>query len=595
MRIEDYGLIGDLQSAALVGRDGSIDWWCVPRFDSDACFAALLGGPEHGRWLLAPAVPATSSTRRYRHDTLVLESVHETAGGSVRIIDFMPPRGRAADVVRIVECLTGEVPMRSELVIRFGYGKIVPWVRRLGGARVAIAGPEGLCLRSPVEVRGEGLTTVSEFTLRAGERMPFTLTWFPSHERLPHAIDPEQALDDTERYWLSWAGRCDRHGLYHDEIQRSLIVLKALTYAPTGGIVAAVTTSLPERIGGERNWDYRFCWLRDAALTLVAMLGAGYRDEAAAWRRWLLRAVAGDPADVQIMYGIAGERRLEEWICDWLPGYEGSAPVRIGNAASHQLQLDVYGEAIDALYQARKSGIPADDNVWALVGVVLAWLVDAWRLEDAGIWEVRGPNRHFTHSKVMAWVAFDRAVKAHEEFGRDGPIETWRAVRDEIHAEVLRRGWSDATGAFTQCFDSDDLDASLLLMPIVGFLPADDARVVATVEAIRRGLTRDGLVLRYRNDGEVDGLPQGEGAFLACSFWLAQVLAMQGRLREARELFERLLDLRNDLGLLSEEYDAAAGRQLGNFPQAFTHLALVAAALALDRASSTEPAHPAAP
>ncbi len=580
-RIEDYALIGDLQTAALVSREGSIDWCCFPRFDSEACFAALLGGAEHGRWLLAPSSPVRRATRRYREDTLILESVFETDEGSVRMIDFMPPRGSAPDIVRIVEGLDGAVPMRSELVIRFGYGKIVPWVRRIDHARLAIAGPDALCLWSPVESHGEKLTTVSEFVLEQGERIPFVLTWFPSHAALPDAIDAEQALDDSESFWHDWANDCSHQGDYHDEIHRSLLVLKALTYAPTGGIVAAPTTSLPEHLGGMRNWDYRFCWLRDATLTLVAMLRAGYRDEAVAWRQWLLRAVAGDPADVQIMYGLAGERRLDERFLDWLPGYEQSAPVRVGNAASEQLQLDVYGEVIDALYQARVHGVAADDNVWSLTRRLLEWLEDGWRSEDAGIWEVRGPARHFTHSKVMAWVAFDRAVRYHEEFGREGPVERWIALRAEIHHEVLTRAWSEEKQAFAQFYDSDELDASVLQMPLVGFLPFTDERVVSTVAAIRRELTRDGLVLRYRDHGAVDGLPPGEGVFLPCSFWLVHVLSRQGNARDARELFERLLDLRNDVGLLAEEYDPVNGLQLGNFPQAFTHLALVDAALAL--------------
>jgi GH15 family glucan-1,4-alpha-glucosidase len=588
VQIEDYALLSDLQTAALISRHGSVDWCCFPRFDSGACFAAILGGPEHGRWLLAPTGELRSATRRYRHDTLVLESVYETDDGSVRAVEFMPPRGSAPDIVRIVEGLGGEVRMRSELVIRFDYGKIVPWVRRVDHARVAIAGPDGLCLRTPVEVHGEGMTTVSEFVLRAGERIPFALTWFPSHEPLPGAIDAEVALAETEEYWLEWAERCIHTGDYHEEIHQSLLLLKALTYGPTGGIVAAPTTSLPEELGGVRNWDYRYCWLRDATLTLLAMLNAGYSDEARAWRQWLLRAVAGDPADVQIMYGIAGERRLDERELDWLPGFAGSRPVRVGNAASAQLQLDVYGETIDALYQTRVHGAPRDENIWSLMLRLLKWLEDGWREPDAGIWEVRGPYRHFTHSKVMAWVAFDRACRIHEEFGRKGPVDRWHALRDEIEAEVLERAWSPTKRSFTQSYDSDELDASALVIPLVGFLPADDDRIVSTVEAIQRELTVDGLLLRYRSrsDGAVDGLPPGEGVFLPCSFWLAEVLARQGRVDEARELFERLLDIRNDVGLLAEEYDPAAGRQLGNFPQAFTHLALVGAAIAIGEGRS---------
>jgi GH15 family glucan-1,4-alpha-glucosidase len=583
LQIEDYALIGDLQTAALVSRAGSVDWCCFPRFDSGACFAALLGGRDNGRWLLAPKNPVRSSSRRYRSDTLILESIYETDEGSVRAIDFMPPRGRAPDIVRIVEGLEGSVPMRSELVIRFDFGHIVPWVRRDDHARVAIAGPDGLVFRTPVEVRGRDMTTVSDFTLEQGQRIPFVLTWFPSHEPPAEEIDPEQALDDTEAYWLEWAESCRHTGDYHDEIHQSLLVLKALTYQPTGGIVAAPTTSLPELLGGVRNWDYRFCWLRDATLTLLAMLHAGYHEEADAWENWLLRAVAGDPADLQIMYGIAGERRLDEREIEWLSGYEGSKPVRVGNAASEQLQLDVYGEVVNALYETASLDGSVDDNAWSLIRKLLDWLEDGWREPDSGLWEVRGPPRHFTHSKVMAWVAFDRAVRFCEELGRKGPVDRWRALRDEIHKEVLARAWSEEKRAFAQSYGADELDASVLLMPLVGFLPATDERFVSTVTAVQRELTSGGLILRYRpqEDGAVDGLPAGEGVFLPCSFWLANVLALQGRHDDARELFERLLDLRNDVGLLSEEFDPEAGRQLGNFPQAFTHLALVDTALVL--------------
>jgi GH15 family glucan-1,4-alpha-glucosidase len=581
-RIEDYALLGDLQTAALIDRSGSIDWCCFPRFDSGACFAALLGGRENGRWSLAPATEIRRHERRYRHDTLVLESVFETAEGRIRAIDFMPPRGVAPDIVRIVEGLDGSVPMRSELVIRFDYGRIVPWVRRVDGARLAVAGPDALCFRTPVEVRGEDMSTVSEFTLAQGQRVPFVLTWFPSQEQQPDEVDAEDALADTEAFWLGWANACAHQGDYHEEIHQSLLVLKALTYAPTGGTVAAATTSLPEWIGGVRNWDYRFCWLRDASMTLLAMLNAGYRDEAQAWQEWLLRAVAGDPADVQIMYGIAGERRLDERELEWLPGFGGSGPVRVGNAASTQLQLDVYGELLDAAYHTITHGIEPSEFGWALMRKLLAWLEDGWREKDSGIWEVRGPARHFTHSKVMSWVAFDRAVRLCDEHGHDGPVERWRALRDEIHAQVLANAWSERKQAFAQSYGADELDAAVLLMPLVGFLPATDPRVVSTVDAIRRELTVDGLVLRYRpEESGVDGLPAGEGVFLACTFWLVMVLELQGLHDEARELFERLLDLRNDVGLLAEEYDPIAGRQLGNFPQAFTHLSLVSAALAL--------------
>ncbi len=523
--------------------------------------------------------------RRYRHDTLILESVYECEEGRVRAIDFMPPRGEDPDIVRIVEGLDGEVPMRSELVIRYDYGHIVPWVRRVDHARVATAGPDALCFRTPAPVRGESMRTVSNFTLKPGERMPFVLTWFPSHRPLPDEIDAEQALDDTESYWLNWATMCDHAGDYHDEVHQSLLVLKALTYAPTGGIVAAATTSLPEAIGAERNWDYRFCWLRDATLTIRAMLEAGYSEEARAWRTWMLRAIAGDPADLQIMYGIAGERRLDEREIEWLPGYEDSRPVRVGNAASAQLQLDVYGELLDAAYQTVVHGAPSDPAAWSVLRVLLGWLEEGWRQPDAGLWEVRGPARHFTHSKVMCWVAFDRGVRFCEEFGREGPVDRWRTIRDEIHAQVLDRAWSEKKQAFAQSYDSDALDASVLLMPAVGFIDADDPRMISTVEAVRRELSRDGLILRYlpTASGEVDGLHSQEGVFLPCSFWLVDVLAAQGHRQEARELFERLLDLRNDVGLLSEEYDPAGGRQLGNTPQAFTHLALVNSAIVLGR------------
>jgi GH15 family glucan-1,4-alpha-glucosidase len=580
-RIEDYALLGDLQTAALVHRQGSIDWCCFPRFDSGAPFAALLGDADNGRWLLEPADPVLRTTRRYRPGTLVLETVHETETGSVRVIDFMPPRGKAPDIVRIVEGVSGSVPVRSELIIRFDYGRIVPWMRRIDHARVAIAGPDALCFRTPADIRGEGFTTVSTFTVDAGERVPFVLTWYPSHEAVPDPVDTEIALAETESFWADWGGHDCFHGEYHDAIHESLVVLKALTYAPTGGIVAAPTTSLPEEIGGVRNWDYRYCWLRDASLTLIAMLGAGFGAEALAWREWLLRAVAGNPADIQIMYGVAGERRIEERELDWLPGYLESRPVRVGNAASHQLQLDIYGEVLDAAYQTLCYGVTPSDDGWAMLRHMLDWLEDGWRQEDAGIWEVRGPRRHFTHSKVMAWVAFDRGVRICQEFGRTGPVERWKTLRDEIREQVLERAWSDTKQAFTQSYGSDTLDASVLQMPLFGFIAATDPRFISTVAAIRRELSVDGFLLRYRSEDGADGLPPGEGVFLACSFWLVEVLAMQGKPDEARELFSRLLGLRNDVGLLSEEYDPAARRMLGNFPQAFTHLALVEAAVTL--------------
>jgi GH15 family glucan-1,4-alpha-glucosidase len=581
-RIEDYALLGDLQTAALVGPGGSIDWLCFPRFDSGACFAALLGGPENGRWSLAPLDPATSS-RRYLHDTLVLETTWQTETGRVRVLDFMPPRGHAPDVVRIVEGLEGRVRLRSELRIRFEYGHIVPWVRRVDGARVAVAGPDALCFRTPANTRGEEMSTISELEVDEGERIPFVLTWFPSHEPLPQEIDPELALAETEYFWREWSdGAAELPEEWAAIVRRSLIVLKALTYAPTGGIVAAPTTSLPEWIGSVRNWDYRYCWLRDATLTLLALLNGGHADEAAAWRSWLLRAVAGDPADVQIMYGVAGERRLTELELPWLAGYEGSRPVRVGNAASEQLQLDVYGEVLDALYQARTHGIAVDEQAWRIQIALLQHLEDAWREPDEGIWEIRGERRHFVHSKAMAWVAFDRAVRTVETQGLDGPVDRWRVLRDEIRAEVCERGFDPELGSFTQSYGSKELDASLLLLPLVGFLPASDPRIRGTIAAVERELLQDGFVLRYRTHATgVDGLPAGEGVFLPCSFWLVDCYELLGRRAAARALFERLLALANDLGLLAEEYDPAAKRLLGNFPQAFTHLALVNSAFNL--------------
>jgi GH15 family glucan-1,4-alpha-glucosidase len=578
VRIEDYALIGDLQTAALVDRGGSIDWLCFPRFDSGACFAALLGTPDNGRWLVAPIEGGTTQ-RRYLHDTFVLETIWENDEGSVRVLDFMPPRGKAPDVVRIIEGLHGSVRMRSELVIRFDYGHIVPWVRRADGARLAIAGPDGLCFRTPASTHGESMRTVSELVVEEGQRVPFVLTWFPSHEESPRPIDPEIALAETETFWREWVDASDVE-LPADTgqiIRRSLMVLKALTYAPTGGIVAAPTTSLPEWLGGVRNWDYRFCWIRDATLTLLALLNAGYVDEAQDWRQWLLRAVAGDPADVQIMYGVGGERRLMELEIPWLPGYEGSAPVRVGNAASDQIQIDVFGELMDAMYQARVHGLAKEKPAWTLQNVLLDYLETIWDSPDSGIWEIRGEPRHFVHSKVMAWMAFDRAVRTVETQELDGPVEHWREVRDAIHAEVCERGFNEELGSFTQSYGSTDLDASLLLIPLVGFLPASDRRVTGTIDAIERGLVEHGFVLRYRTHetGKVDGLPPGEGVFLPCSFWLVDCLELLGRHDEAHALFARLLGLTNDLGLISEEYDPVAKRMLGNFPQAFTHLALV--------------------
>jgi GH15 family glucan-1,4-alpha-glucosidase len=587
-RIEDYGLIGDLQTAALVSRHGAIDWLCFPRFDSGACFAALLGDAENGHWTLQPAGEFRSASRRYTDDTLILETTFETSEGSARLIDFMPPRETTPDVVRIVEGIEGRVEMRMELALRFDYGSVVPWVRNLDGGLVGIAGPDAVILRTPVELEGRDFRTYASFTVSKGDRVPFVLTWFRSHEEPPKTVEPEAALNDTISYWQEWADRCTHGGRWHDDIHRSVLTLKALTYAPTGGLVAAPTTSLPEALGGVRNWDYRYCWLRDATLALLALIRSGYVEEAGAWRDWLLRAAAGKPEDLQIMYGVAGERRLSELELPWLSGFAGSQPVRVGNAASGQLQLDVYGELLDALYHARRNGLAASPDTWQLGLKLLDWLESGWREEDQGIWEVRGPRRHFTHSKVMAWVAFDRAVKTIRKLDREGPIDRYRAARKEIRESVLRDGYDADRGAFVQFYGSDRLDASLLLIPLVGFLPADDPRVVGTVDAIQRELMRDGLVERYRADDEnvgVDGLPPGEGVFLPCSFWLAAVLAKQGRSDEALELFERLLSLRNDLGLISEEYDPDRKQLVGNFPQAFTHMTLVETAYTLSDAS----------
>ena len=586
--IEDYALIGDLQTAALVSRDGAVDWLCLPRFDSGAVFAALLGSSENGQWTMRPAGDFRSEARRYRGDTLVLETELENADGRVRLVDFMPPRETKPDLVRIVEGVRGRVEMEMELVVRFDYGDIVPWVRNIDGTLVAIAGPDAVALRTPVELEGRDLRTHASFTVAEGDRVPFVLTWFPSNEPVPTPVEPEVALRDTTSYWEEWADRCTYYGHWHDAVHRSLLTLKALTYAPTGGIVAAPTTSLPEALGGVRNWDYRYCWLRDATLTLLALLRAGYIEEARSWRDWLLRAIAGSPEDVQIMYGVAGERRLNELQLPWLPGYEGSQPVRIGNDASNQLQLDVYGEVVETLYRARARGLEPSDDSWRLTGKILDWLESGWRQEDEGIWEVRGPRRHFTHSKVMAWVAFDRAVKMVEQIGREGNADRWRSCREEVRQDVLQSGFNPDVGTFVQYYGSDRLDASLLLIPLVGFLPATDERVVATVDAIRRDLMRDGFVERYRADAdnvEVDGLPPGEGVFLPCSFWLVAVLAQQGKQREAIELYERLLSLRNDVGLISEEYDPERKRLVGNFPQAFTHLALVETAFSLEKST----------
>jgi GH15 family glucan-1,4-alpha-glucosidase len=584
--IEDYALLSDLETAALVHRQGSIDWSCFPRFDSDACFAHLLGGPEHGRWLIAPEAPA-EPMRRYRAGSLVLETDWETAEGRMRVTDFMPPRRDAPQIVRLVEGLSGRVSVRSELVIRFGYGRVVPAVGRHDDAVVATAGPDALSLRTSAATHADNATIVARVDIDEGQRLPFTLTWFPSHAPPPVVPDPAEALGETERFWSAWSSRCSYAGPYRDAVLSSLVVLKGLTYRPTGGIIAAPTTSLPEWPGGERNWDYRYCWLRDATLTLLALLGAGYVEEAEAWRGWLLRAVAGDPDEVQIMYGVGGERRLPEWQLDWLPGFQESRPVRVGNAAAEQEQIDVYGEVTDAFYQAaRTPDLGPSLSAWEFGVHMLGRLERLWHEADEGIWEVRGAPRHFTHSKVMAWVAFDRGVKLCEELGRPGPVEHWRAIRDEIHREVCKKGWNDELGSFTQSYGSQRLDASLLLLPIVGFLPPDDPRIRGTLRAAQDELFRDGFLLRYRSEQTLDGLPLGEGAFLPCSFWLVDALALDGRYDEAAELFERLLSVRNDLGLLAEEYDPAEGCLLGNFPQAFSHIALVNSALKLASASA---------
>ncbi|MGW0122746.1 glycoside hydrolase family 15 protein [Streptomyces sp. NPDC003327] len=585
-RIDDYALIGDLQTAALVGRDGSIDWLCLPRFDSAACFAALLGDEDNGHWRIAPKGATTCATRRYADDSLVLETYWETRTGTVKVIDFMPQRDRSPDLMRIVEGVSGSVEMSSVMRLRFDYGSIVPWVRSSAGQRVAVAGPDAVWLRTepPVKTWGQQFATCSSFTVAAGEKVAFVLTWHPSHEPRPARVDPFAALEQSLADWRAWAARCVYRGPYRDAVVRSLITLKALTYAPTGGIVAAPTTSLPEEIGGVRNWDYRACWLRDSALTLAVLLAAGYGEEAAAWRDWLLRAVAGDPADLQIMYGPAGERRLPETTLPWLRGYADSAPVRTGNAAVEQFQLDVYGEVMETLNLAREAGIPAERHAWNLQLSLLGFLESTWREPDEGLWEVRGPRRHFTHSKVMAWVAADRAVRTLEaDPSLPGDVTRWRALRDEIHAEVCEKAYDPERNTFTQSYGSRELDAATLLIPQVGFLPPDDPRVLGTVDAVRAELLHGGFVHRYTPDsGSVDGLPGREGTFLVCSFWLADALWLTGRTEEARSLFDRLLTLRNDVGLLAEEYDPVARRQLGNFPQAFSHIGLVGTALALD-------------
>ncbi|WP_242342429.1 glycoside hydrolase family 15 protein [Anaeromyxobacter terrae] len=583
LRIEDYALVGDMQTAALVGRDGSVDWLCWPRFDSDACFAALLGGPDHGRWRIAPRLEPRRVTRRYRPGTLVLETEFEVEGGRVRLVDCMPPRQDVPDLVRVVEGVEGRVAIDFDLRLRMEYGARRPWLRRLDGGLAALAGPDAVLLRSPLPCELEDGCARRTFEVDAGERVPFTLTWFPSHRKPPNPIDPLAEVAHTERFWAAWTARCTHVGPWRDEVARSLVTLKALTYAPTGGLVAAPTTSLPERLGGVRNWDYRYCWIRDATLVLTALVDAGYGEEAAAWRDWLLRAVAGDPGKLQIMYGLAGERRLDEREVPWLPGYEGARPVRVGNAAHQQLQLDVYGEVMDCLFQAEEAGLSPVPEGWRMQRALLESLERRWDEPDEGIWEIRAERQMFTHSKVMAWVAFDRAIRAVHRFGLEGPVERWRALRKQIHEEVCRRGYDAERGAFVQRYGAKDLDASLLVIPVVGFLPPRDPRVLGTIDAIGRELVDDGLVRRYDTRTTPDGLPPGEGIFLASSFWMVDALALAGRREEAVRLFERVAGLANDVGLLSEQYDPRTRRLVGNFPQAFSHMALVGSAEVLAR------------
>jgi GH15 family glucan-1,4-alpha-glucosidase len=575
-RIEDYGLIGDCETAALVGRDGSIDWLCWPAFDSDACFAALLGTRENGRWLIAPAEDVAGISRRYWDNTLILETRFESKNGVVAIVDFMPPRGKASDIVRLVRGIEGKVPMRMELIIRFGFGVDVPWVKRTDdGALLAICGPDMTVLRTPVETRGKDMTTVAEFEVSKGETVPFVLTYGPSHLSLPAPINPAHALQDTEDFWLDWCSRCTYEGDSRDLVVRSLITLKALTYAPTGGIVAAPTTSLPEKLGGARNWDYRFCWLRDATFTLLALMNSGYTEEASDWHNWLLRAVAGSPDNMQIMYGIMGQRRLLEWEAGWLPGYEGAQPVRIGNAAHAQLQLDVYGELIDAFYQSRLAELKLDQGSWALARTIVEHVGDIWDQPDHGIWERRNEPKHYVFSKVMTWVAIDRAIKGSKRFGYEAPIDRWCALRDTIHRDVCEKGFDAAQNAFVESYGSSLLDASVLLLPSVGFLPASDPRIWGTLAAIERHMMRDGFVLRHDPREISDEIQPIEGAFLACSLWLADAYVLAGEIGKAQALFDRVIGIANDLGLLAEEFDSGVGRQTGNFPQALTHIALI--------------------
>lgn len=578
-RIEDYALLGDCRSAALVSKAGSIDWLCFPRFDSPACFAALVGTADNGYWSLAPTEPYESE-RAYVTDTMVLETLHHGDGGTVAVTDALIPVGTAHRLVRVVEGRRGSLSMRTQLKIRFDYGSIVPWVRQVDDSLRATGGPEALVLRTPIDLRGEDLATVGDFVLSEGERVWFDLAWHPSHDPAPDPVDSVQAVEDSIEWWRQWAGSLHYDGAYRDDVRKSLLVLKALSYAPTGAIVAAPTTSLPEWIGGSRNWDYRYCWLRDTTFTLLAFLQTGCGSEARAWRDWLIRAVAGDPSRLQIMYGVAGERRLAESELDWLDGFAGSRPVRVGNGAFDQLQIDVFGEVMDAMHHARLNGIEADEVAWDIQRQLLGWLENNWHMPDEGIWEVRGGRAHFTYSKVMAWVAFDRGVRAIEDFGLPGDASKWRALRDEIHAEVCEKA-VDTRGVFTQSYGGSALDASTLMIPLVGFLPPDDPRVVATVEAVQRELSVDGLVQRYSVAETGDGVGGEEGAFLLCTFWLVDCLVLMQRRDEATELFERLLALRNDVGLLAEEYEPGSQRQLGNFPQAFSHVGLAGSAITL--------------
>jgi GH15 family glucan-1,4-alpha-glucosidase len=585
LKIEHYALIGNTLTAALVGRNGSIDWLCLPAFDGPACFAALVGTPDNGHWLLAPQSPDHTVERAYEHDTAILETTFSTAGGKVTLLDFMPPppdsRRGPTDVVhvmRIVRCISGSVDLQSRLVLRFDYGRVIPWVQRSRAGITAVAGPDAVQFQSDVPLHGEDMTTVARFTLKAGESRAFCLTWFPSHLKVPEPVDTARELIRTRRWWRRWIGKATDCGAWNDAARRSLVMLKAMTYSPTGAIVAAPTTSLPERIGAERNWDYRHCWIRDSTLTLYALLNSGFLREAKDWRHWLLRAAAGEPSKLQIMYGLRGERRLTELTLPWLCGYERSQPVRIGNAAHTQVQLDVYGELMDTMHVARKYEIEPYSEAWMLQKAIVNFVARSWREPDHGIWEVRGPPQQFTYSKVMAWVALDRAVKSVETFGLEGPVEDWRRERATIHDAICDEGFSRRKGCFTQIFGGDEVDASLLLLAGLGFVRPDDPRFVATVEAVERELLVDGLVRRYRTEHIDDGLEPGEGAFLACSFWLVDAYVAIGRHDEAERLFEGLLQLRNDVGLLAEEYDPVNRRQLGNFPQAFSHVALINAA-----------------